>query len=92
MAVYIDHLMKCMISRQWKWSQSCHMFIDAGADLLELHEFARKIGLRPEWFQYKPGGLPHYDLNQSRRVKAIAAGAVELDRRAAVAIFRKWKA
>ena len=42
----------------------------------ELHAFARKIGLRREWFQNKPR-LPHYDLNKSRREAAVRLGAVE---------------
>jgi hypothetical protein len=88
-SVYIDPQMPCLISRAWRWRTSCHMFADT---LDELHAFATRIGLRREWFQNKPrpdgSSFPHYDLNEGRRAKAVAAGAVELDRRAAVEMWR----
>lgn len=84
MSVYIDPQMSCMVSKAWRWPVACHLFADSVA---ELHLFAASIGLRREWFQLTHGTFAHYDLNESRRAKAIAAGAIELDRRAAVA---KW--
>jgi hypothetical protein len=79
---YIDPLMKCIPNGQFRWNESCHMWADT---VEELHAFASRIGLRRAWFQMSRGArrLPHYDLNPSRRAKAIAAGAIELDRRAA---------
>jgi len=50
---------------------ACHL---TGDDLHELHEFAAKLGLRPEWFQ--DGRIPHYDLTRGKRQQAIDAGAV----------------
>lgn len=44
----------------------------------ELHAFAAAIGLRRAWFQDKPRGLWHYDVTESKRRQAIAAGAVEI--------------
>lgn len=85
MSVYIDPQMTCIVSRAWKWPTSCHMFADTPD---ELHAFAVKIGLRWQWFQISHGTFPHYDLNESRRAKAVAAGAIELDRRAAVEMWR----
>lgn len=41
----------------------------------ELHEFARKIGLKRSWFQ-DHASAPHYDLTESRRTRAFDAGAV----------------
>lgn len=38
---------------------------------------ARKVGMKPEWFQDKPG-FPHYDLVPPRRAAALAAGAKEM--------------
>lgn len=62
----------------------CHMLADTVA---ELHEFAAKIGLRREWFQ--PHSKPHYDLSKTRRAAAIAAGAIEVDRRGLVEIMKR---
>jgi hypothetical protein len=47
-----------------------------------LHEFARHIGLKREWFQDKPG-FPHYDITGRYRLAAIASGAV-------VSSLRDW--
>ena len=41
----------------------------------ELHDFAKRIHLRREWFQ--PGRHPHYDLTTLRAARrAVVAGAV----------------
>jgi hypothetical protein len=48
-----------------------HMVADT---LTELHEMADKIGLKRYWFQ--DHRVPHYDICQNKRAKAIAAGAV----------------
>jgi hypothetical protein len=60
-----------------------HLFADTDE---ELHAFAKRIGLKREWFQTKR--LHHYDLNPSRRAKAISCGVIQLTREEAVA---KWK-
>lgn len=49
-------------------------------DLEVLHEFAKKLGLRREWFQAR-GTFPHYDLTPNKRVQAIALGAVDIQTR-----------
>lgn len=87
MSVYIDPMMRCIPNGRWRWSLSCHLFSD---NLDELHAFARRIGLRREWFQ-QVNRLPHYDLNESRREKAVACGVIELSRREAVEFWnRHW--
>lgn len=53
---------------------SCHLTTDAD-DLAELHAFAQRIGLRRPWFQ-EHHLAPHYDLTASKRILALAAGAV----------------
>lgn len=52
---------------------SCHLTTDG--ELAELHEFARRIGLRRGWFQARHAA-PHYDLTEARRERALQAGAV----------------
>jgi hypothetical protein len=59
-----------------------HMFADTPA---ELHAMAARVGVARRWYQ-TPGGrnpasFPHYDVCQEMRAKAIAAGAVPVDRR-----------
>ena len=49
--------------REW-----CHMVSDSS--LIELHEFAARIGMRREWFQGD-----HYDLVASKRSAALQFGA-----------------
>jgi len=76
MSVYVDEMSLCMISANWPYAKSCHLAADSVA---ELQVFARKIGLHRSWFQNKPE-LPHYDLTYGMRVRAVAYGAIEVDR------------
>ncbi len=84
MAIYIDPLIawpqKATSGKRFfgEGKQSCHMSVDADADLEELHLFAEKIGLQRRWFQNRPG-LPHYDLTPTRRAAAVRAGAIEVE-------------
>jgi hypothetical protein len=59
----------------------CHMVADTPA---ELHAMADRIGVARRWFQ-DPRTMnvstPHYDIAKSKRRLAIAAGAVECDRK-----------
>ena len=58
--------------------QSCHLMVEPDergqVDLEALHAFARRIGLRREWFQ--PLSWPHYDLTPQKRAEAVRLGAV----------------
>lgn len=65
----------------------CHMFADRVDDL---HAMADRIGVQRRWFQNKPG-FPHYDICKSKRVLAVALGAVEVDRRQFVAIVERLR-
>lgn len=56
-----------------RWS---HLKVGPGDDLEELHAFAPLIGLRRTWFQGKPWPRAPYDLTDSKRRQALAAGAV----------------
>ncbi len=42
----------------------------------ELHQFAKRLGLRRAWFQPHPRH-PHYDLTPNKREQAIKLGAIE---------------
>lgn len=81
---YVDPLLACVPNKQWRWTHSCHLFADT---LEELHAFARKIGLKRQWFQDHPS-LKHYDLTPKRREAAVKAGVVELSRADSV---MKWR-
>lgn len=61
-----------------------HMLADTPR---ELHAMADRIGMARRWFQ--PASSPHYDVSQKRRLLAIAAGAVVLDRRGIVDLVRR---
>lgn len=50
---------------------SSHLTADT---LDELHAFAKRLGLRREWFQ-DHRVMPHYDLTPKRFAAAVAAGA-----------------
>ena len=56
-----------------RWS---HLTVGPDGDPAELHAFAAAIGLRRAWFQDKPWPHAHYDVTDSKRRQAIAAGAV----------------
>jgi len=66
---------------------SCHLTTD-DLTLAELHRFAERIGMQPNWFQAH-NFCPHYDLTPKRRELAVALGAVQVD---AVAQARKRRA
>ncbi|HZO72803.1 MAG TPA: DUF4031 domain-containing protein [Ktedonobacteraceae bacterium] len=82
MSVYVDQLINTKPYRRsenerWNWSQSCHMLADSEE---ELHAFARRLGLKREWFQKKHQNprLWHYDLTANKRRQALQLGAKEL--------------
>ena len=67
--------------------KSCHMYADS---LEELHAFAAKIGMKLRWFQ-KHRIVDHYDLNESRRKRAVFEGAIEQNRDQTIATWRRLK-
>lgn len=88
MAVYVDPLLNHGGSATFRWTYSCHMYADT---ISELHIMAAAIGMKREWFQYKPGSMPHYDLVEKRREKAVRLGAVEHTRLEMVTFMRAWR-
>lgn len=86
MAVYVDELKSYPIAK-WRHGEACHMIGDGVAELIS---FAVAIGMREEWFQ--PRSSPHFDLTEELRKRAVAAGAIELDRRAFVRKLQELRA
>lgn len=66
----------------------CHLVADS---LDELHRMADTIGVARRWFQRSKNGVPHYDIAKSKRVLAVAAGAVEVDRWEMYRLIRYWR-
>ena len=87
--VMMDEMMACLPNRNWRWTESCHLFARPG-HLEALHATARRIGLRRAWFQ-KHGKLPHYDLNRSRMEAARQAGVPTVSRERMVEVMGLWK-
>ena len=52
----------------------CHMLADTPQELMAM---ADRIGVQRKWFQ-NMASSPHFDIAQSKRALAVAAGAVEL--------------
>jgi hypothetical protein len=69
MSVYVDdsHI-------AWRGKHWSHLQADTPE---ELHAFAKRLGLKREWFQTTPGRpeLDHYDVTDPIRDKAIKLGA-----------------
>ena len=74
MTVYVDDMrMPARVGRiAARWS---HLMADSDE---ELHRFATSIGLRRSWAQYPGTWKSHYDVTDSKRAQAIAAGAVQI--------------
>lgn len=78
MTVYVDDWrQKATVGRHTsRWS---HLFSDASDE--ELHAFAERIGLKRSYFQKAGDPIQlrrHYDVTESKRRAAVAAGATEI--------------
>ena len=71
MPVYVDRA-----ANRFGRMVMCHMIADTRAELFSM---AERLALKPEWYQV--ASFPHFDLSKTKRAKAIALGAVELNRR-----------
>jgi hypothetical protein len=87
MTVYVDSLSH----RGWRLRghlvRSSHMIADS---ISELHEMAKRIGMKRDWFQSNASTV-HYDLTEKRRTEALKLGAVELDRLSFVQKIRELR-
>ena len=87
MSVYVDELQSCVRSKRWPYGFACHLVADS---VEELHYFAGRMGLKPEWFQDQ-SSLPHYDLTKNMRMLAVKFGAVEIGREKFGELIRKYR-
>ena len=76
--VFVDDL---RIWGKWRHGASCHLLPNGPdpVDLEALHAFAKGLGLKRQWFQ--DGRWPHYDLTSTKRMVALAHGAIPIDSR-----------
>jgi hypothetical protein len=84
MAVYVDD-MQAGFGRM----VMCHMVADTDE---ELHAMAGQIGVARRWHQKDGTPHSHYDICKSKRVSAIALGAIEIGQRKLVEIIRTKRA
>ncbi len=63
----------------------CHMVADTND---ELHAMARKLEMRPIWFQ-SYAKYPHYDLSKGKRATAVQLGAIEVDERKIIEVAKR---
>ncbi|MFC4668180.1 DUF4031 domain-containing protein [Seohaeicola nanhaiensis] len=80
MTVYVDN-MQAPFGRM----KMCHMVADTTAELLEM---ADRIGVASRWIQKAGTAHEHFDIAMSKRRLAVAAGAVEIDRRQLAQLLR----
>lgn len=90
--IFVDQLFPTAPNAQWPYKSSCHL-ASFPVDKAELKAFAQKIGLKDEWFQdgEPPQKLPHYDLTESMRMKAIANGANAISTRNMTFLWIQYK-
>jgi len=86
MSVYVDDLRVCAKNRNWPYGKSCHLVADT---IGELAAFSILLPLKKEWFQEGKLSLPHFDLTEGMRLKAISLGAIEIDDSQLVDMIRK---
>ena len=79
MAVYVDDMFKpakVKNGNRWVTSKWCHLQADTRE---ELDSMADRIGLKRSRIQNSDNPVKrHYDVTESRRAAAVAAGAVEI--------------
>ena len=79
MTVYVDDAGVLKDGRKWY-----HLAADT---VEELHAFAERIGLKPEWFQEK--NYPHYDVTKYKRNQALREGARYVSTRVLLRVLQK---
>ena len=70
-----------------KYKETYHMVSDDS--LIELYEFAQKIGLKKSWFQDKT--IPHYDIFGNKIQLALSNGAIIIDSKKMYKLILHWR-
>lgn len=84
MTVYVDN-----VQIPYGRMRMCHLLADS---LDELHAMAEHIGVARRWFQgWDKASCPHYDVCLSKRERAVAAGAIEIDRKELAAMLPRLR-
>jgi hypothetical protein len=87
MACYVDALQPYP-EAGLRFTEFCHLLADTRA---ELDGMADEIGMPRRFFQDHPWRW-HYDLPEPLRVKAVAAGAIEVTTRQVAALLKNRRA
>ncbi len=72
--------------REYKYGRMIMSHVVADS-LYELHEMAQNVGVDKRHFQDK-AGKPHYDFCKQNKLKAIELGAIEVDDRKFIELYR----
>lgn len=70
MSVYIDSM-----NAAYGRMKMCHMVADTHEELVAM---ADTIGVARKWIQFPGTPKEHFDICQSKKAKALAAGAIEV--------------
>lgn len=82
MTVYVDSA-----ENTYGRMKMCHMLADT---LSELMAMADRIGIARRWYQgFDKASCPHFDISKSKRLEAIAAGAVLVNRHQLVTVMHR---
>lgn len=80
MSVYVDNM-----RAPFRGMIMCHMLADSTDELMAM---ADRIGIARRWVQYPGTAREHFDIPLSKRALAVAAGAIEIDRRQLALMLR----
>ena len=83
MSVYVDDA-----KNDFGRMKMCHMLADSNQELLFMVD---KIGVARKWIQHARTPYEHFDIAQSKRALAVAAGAVEITVRDSAVVVNKKK-
>lgn len=76
--------------RSAPWQGGCSAHLVSDSSTAELCSFVASIGVNTHW--YRSRSYPHFDLSPRLYRKALAAGAVRVDRRGVVAALARLRA